>query len=78
MNTEHAKHIRQALREASRHDEAARQHRREAGWLLAELRAEQPREWHRLVGIDYRSGELLIELACGGRTADNPPRDLIG
>ena len=67
MNEESIKQIRKALRAASQHDERAREHRRDAGYLLAELRAQNPQRWHREVGIDARSGELLIEVAIGAR-----------
>lgn len=58
--------IREALIEASRHDEKARDYRRQAGRLLAELRAKHRNRgsgWWRQVGITQRSAELLVEMA---------------
>lgn len=66
-----AARIREALSLAGEHDVAARQARRDAGKLLAALRAQSPGppwlvELDRL-GLDLRTALLLVELAAGGR-----------
>lgn len=58
------------LREAAQAEEQARNHRRAAGRLLAEARAQHRdvREWHRWVraaGLDQSGAELLLQLAAG-------------
>ncbi|MDX9973351.1 MAG: hypothetical protein RBU21_10220 [FCB group bacterium] len=63
--------ITELMRMASELDEQAREARRAAGRVLSRLRSETPSlEWNQAVrhlGIDPRTAELLIEMACGGR-----------
>ncbi len=61
--------IRAELAQAAALDQAAREHRRQAGRLLALAREEMPNGngWFRSAGItDDRTASLLIELGCGG------------
>jgi hypothetical protein len=62
--------IQRLLLDAAGFDSRAREARREAGRLLAQLRSEWPQQFHEVVallGLDSRSTSLLIEMACGGK-----------
>lgn len=67
--TDIAEQIRAELAQAAALDEAARQHRRQAGRLLAQAREQAPSGsgWHRSAGVeDGETARLLIEMAAGG------------
>lgn len=64
-----AERIREQLAMAQALDSAAREHRREAGRLLAMAREQAPTgsAWHRSAGVDDgETARLLIEMAAGG------------
>jgi len=56
--------VKVTLQEAHELDLLARELRRKAGHLLAELR-ETRRDWAVACDLDARTGELLISMACG-------------
>lgn len=53
------------LQGASELDKAARDLRREAGALLADMRSQNAAGWR--CGLDQRTAELLIEMSASGR-----------
>lgn len=67
-----AQHIRAELAMAAALDAAAREHRCQAGRLLAGLRTVNPVSWCRCVDLDQRSAELLLELGAGAKPAGHP------
>lgn len=66
--TDLAQRIREELAQAAALDSAAREHRREAGRLLALAREQENGSgWYLAAGIgDESSARLLIQLAAGG------------
>lgn len=60
--------IRTTLAQAHELDAAARELRRRAGHLLAELRQERPADWSKVCDLDQRTGSLLIAMAIGAET----------
>lgn len=64
--------IREALAQAAALDDAARNHRRKAGRLLAEARSQHPDHhswilWIRDAQLDVRGADLLVELHAGAK-----------
>lgn len=57
--------VKVTLQEAHELDLLARELRRKAGTLLAELREERPRDWASACDLDARTGQLLITMAVG-------------
>lgn len=72
--TDTAQQITEALTQAAALDDAAREHRKTAGRLLAQARGEHPTgaQWYTSAGLDMRSAELLIELGVGAKPAGYP------
>ncbi|MHB8744592.1 MAG: hypothetical protein ACYC9L_15930 [Sulfuricaulis sp.] len=64
--------IREELAQAAALDDAAREHRKAAGRLLAQARGEHPTGATWFAGLDMRSAELLIELGCAAKPAGHP------
>lgn len=63
-----AEQIREELTMAAALDQAAREHRKHAGRLLALAREQEPQGsgWHRAAGVeDQRTADLLIEMGAG-------------
>ena len=62
-----AQQITEALAMAAALDEAAREYRKAAGRMLAEVRSTDPmgNGWYASVGLDQSSAELLVELGIG-------------
>lgn len=63
--------VQRELATAADLEEKAREHRRQAGRLLAAARAQHPdavgwEEWIRSAGLDRRSVDLLMQLHAGG------------
>jgi len=57
--------IKATLSQAHDLDAMARELRRKAGHLLAELREERPRDWAKACNLDHRTAVLLVQIARG-------------
>lgn len=57
--------IKATLAQAHELDMMAREMRKKAGNLLAELREERPRDWAAACDLDHRTAVLLVQIACG-------------
>ena len=63
--------VKVTLQEAHELDLLARELRRKAGHLLAELR-ETRKDWSVVCDLDHRTAVLLVQIACGAEVRTPP------